>query len=369
MSGQLSEVIQIPELRDLHGPSELGTPTSLRYSVIAPIGRGGYGVVFKARDPETGMPVALKRVHIFDPNIGLPQSFFRERDCLNSFDHPNILCLNEIVQDPAQGAIYLVLEYCEFDLSGLIHRGRLSVPQVSAYFRQLLTAVSELHQQGIIHRDLKPANVFVTRNNTVKLGDFGLARSLNPNRCHPLTQDVVTPSYRAPELIAGAADYGTPVDIWSLGCLLYEMITTRRLFTPSTRTHIGQLDSIFKICGFPTDHTWPGFTGLPAGFLVIPATGPQPPLRDRLLGALPPEFAGFADLIEGMLRLDPAQRITIQEALEHPLLRGEFVLNDLAIEEVHAMDVTRERVQKNSLGLRNTDAIRPDRVLPVRILA
>jgi serine/threonine protein kinase len=205
---------------------------------------------------------------------------------------------------------------------------------------QLLSAVSALHELGFVHRDLKPANVFVTRANEVKLGDFGLARRLIAKE---LTQEVVTPCYRAPELLLGDTHYGAAVDVWSLGCVLYEMITGRLLFDrlTSRESVVGQLGSIFKICGSPTADDWPEFADLPEARFVQFVRQYPPALRDVLDETLPEQFDCVKDLIQAMLQLNPAKRISVAAALTHPFFQFCAQLPPLRFPELHASDVQR----------------------------
>jgi serine/threonine protein kinase len=285
--------------------------------------------------------VALKRVRIFDPLMGLPVSFTREITVLQTVSHPHIVELRDIVSD-SDGSVYLALEYCEFDLSGLIHGPGLSRGQIQMYMRQLLSAVSVLHSHGFVHRDLKPANVFVTRANVLKLGDFGLSKHVRTAR--PLTQGVVTLLYRAPELLLDDPQYGCPVDVWSLACVFFEMITGERLFGPTGNSELGVLASILKVCGTPDEEDWPGVLELPLGGRLQMVKCYRPALRERLVSALPEEFHGTIDLFEGMLQMNPQKRITVEEALKHEFFREEVELPPLMIPECHgkeAVDVGR----------------------------
>jgi serine/threonine protein kinase len=329
--------------------------------IVGVIGRGGYGTVYKALDIESKELVALKRVQTFNPLDGLPVSFTRENSCLQAVCHPNIVSLKSVVSEGM--SVFLVLEYCDFDLSALIRRHGLSFLQIQSYMGQLLSAVSALHELGFVHRDLKPANVFVTRANEVKLGDFGLARRLVAKE---LTQEVVTPCYRSPELLLGDTHYGAAVDVWSLGCVLYEMITGRLLFErlTSRESVVGQLGSIFKICGSPTVDDWPEFADLPEARFVQFVRQYPPALREVLDETLPPQFDCVKDLIQAMLQLNPAKRITVAAALLHPFFQFCAQLQLLRCPELHASDIHRGPDLKCPLPRRGAALMKPARVIP-----
>jgi serine/threonine protein kinase len=346
----------------MNEPGGPGPPIDGRYEVIQLIGRGGYGSVFKARDLVTGKIVALKCVKIFDCRVGLPVSFFREKKILQSFDHENVVSLQKVVVNPDDDSVYMVLDYCEFDLDALISKGRLSQEHVRSYVKQLFTAVAELHSRGFVHRDLKPSNVFVTLWNVVKLGDFGLATSLENRGDRPLTKGVVTPSYRAPELLLGDGQYDQSVDVWALGCVLFEVLTGTILFRPTTLTSASQLASIFKICGTPQcDH----LKNLP-GFEMMGRSPEYPYMLDKLLDqVLPDAFRCCKDLLEAMLQLDPSRRITVAQALTHPFFDFDPVaLPTLPVAEIHSMDVIRARVPAK---IRPIQAHKAKRIVPPQI--
>jgi serine/threonine protein kinase len=301
-------------------PDPGGGAVSDRYLIIQRIGSGQYGSVFKALDTATGGVVALKHVKVFDPSVGLPVSFYRESRSLSSFHHDNIVGFRGVVQSANDADVFLVLDYCEYDLGALIKsRALMGLPfaQARCFMRQLLLGLSVMHSAGFAHRDIKP-NIFVTPANVVKLGDFGLARHLKTNRSQPLTNSVITPSYRSPEVLLKDGHYGFPVDIWSLACVFYEMATGRSLFLPSTATDVDQLISIFRICGTPGPSDWPGIEGLP-GYPWLRAMQPQLSVLGATLSAsLPPGFLCLKSLLEAMLVLDPVRRITAEAALAHP---------------------------------------------------
>ena len=319
-------------------------------------------------DTSDGSYVALKRVKTFREQVAVPLSFYRENACLQDarLRSDNLVKLRDVFHDEC--GIVMVLEYCEFDLSGLIHRKQgLSVHQVRSYARQLFEGVSLLHRNSYVHRDLKPANVFVTRGNVVKLGDFGLSRTIREGSERPLTCEVVTPVYRAPELLLGDRKYGKAVDVWSLGCVLYEMMTGRILFKPTRVMKLAQLESIFKVCGSPTVDSWPEMASLPDAAIVQHMRACPSMLEEILERTLAPEFlGGHKDLLLAMLDVNPNKRITVDEALAHPFFAGIPELPTLAIPEAHASDIVQ---CPKAVRLSKPCLLRPNRVLPPPICA
>ncbi|KAH0789982.1 CMGC family protein kinase [Histomonas meleagridis] len=278
----------------------------------------------------------------------------------------NIVGLRGIERNPIDQSIYLVLDYCEYDLAGLIHRNALSFEHKLDFIKQLLNGVYSMHKLGYVHRDIKPSNIMVTKDNIIKLGDPGLARKLDQQN-RPLTPKVVTPSYRAPELILGDPYYDQAVDVWSLGCVIYEIITGKVLFKPSTSSDISQLDSIFRICGSPTVDNWPSFQQLPKAEYASMMRLYDSRLEEFLQNTLPPEFLGIKDLIKSMLHLDPKNRITVEEALSYPLLTYETLeLPQIPIPECHAMDTQFKPLNAIKVSRPIT---RPPRIVPPCIYA
>ena len=341
-----------------------------RFIVISEVGRGGYGVVYKAIDTMSGDIVALKQVNSFNVHVGLPLSFYRENASLTEMkDNPNIVNLRETVRSEDGEHLYMVLDYCEYDLSGLLHSYTLNGRQIQSYMKQILLAVKSLHDKGFVHRDLKPSNIFLTKNNVIKVGDFGLTRKIDKKRT--LTPKVMTRSYRPPEVILGDSHYNSSVDIWSLGCVFFEMLTGKALFKPTTSSDFSLLDSIFAICGSPNDENWPGFNKLPnAGLVQIskPNTN-KSTLREFLQENIPIHYQILIELLEKMLKIDPNQRITVDQALEHPFFESNFVLRPLKYPEVHGSVSSKEKIpiKKNILDLKKL--IRSQRVMPPPILA
>lgn len=171
---------------------------------------------------------------------------------------------------PQLDKIYLIFEYCEGDLAAVMHQQRqlasatgaawMSSMVIKRYLKQILLGIHACHCNRIMHRDMKPQNILIGLDGELKLADFGLARAFSvPMR--PFTHEVVTIWYRAPELLLGATEYSIAVDMWSIGCIFFELCYLKPLFNASEE--IEMINLIFKDLGTPNDHIWPGYSQLP----------------------------------------------------------------------------------------------------------
>jgi hypothetical protein len=219
------------------------------YEVIAQIGEGGMGQVYRARDTTLNRDVALKILpDAFASDPDRLARFTREAQTLASLDHPNIAHIHGL--EESGGARALVMEFIEGqDLSQRIARGPIPLDEALPIARQIAEALEAAHEQGIIHRDLKPANIKVRADGTVKVLDFGLAKGMEPVGSAPdvsQSPTIMTPAMMTGVgVILGTAAYmspeqaaGSPVDrradIWSYGVVLWEMLSGRRLFVDET---------------------------------------------------------------------------------------------------------------------------------------
>jgi serine/threonine protein kinase len=227
-----------------HLPLRPGTRLGV-YAVTAPIGEGGMGQVFRARDTTLNRDVALKVLpdsFANDPDRLI--RFTREAQTLASLNHPNIAHIYGV--EESGGVRALVMELVEGDdLSQRIARGAIPIDEALPIAKQIAEALEAAHEQGIIHRDLKPANIKVRRNGTVKVLDFGLAKMLPP-RLSAAAEVTSSPTVTSPAVthmgtVLGTAAYMSPEqakghpadrrsDIWSFGCVLYEMVTGKHPF-------------------------------------------------------------------------------------------------------------------------------------------
>jgi len=207
------------------------------FEIVKIIGRGGMGVVYLARDTKLNRHVAIKCIPTaLVNNVTARTRFRREAELLASLNHPNIAVIHDIIeQDNHSG--YLVLEYIEGEtLAERLAREPLELSEALSIGKQIAAAVSAAHKKGIAHRDLKPGNIKLTPDGRIKVLDFGLAES-TPNKDKiPETQPgriIGTPAYMSPEQARGK-DTDHRTDIWSFGCILYQMLAGRLPFEGET---------------------------------------------------------------------------------------------------------------------------------------
>lgn len=183
-----------------------------RYQKIEKVGEGTYGVVYKARDRNTGEILALKKIRLESEDEGVPSTAIREISLLKTLQHPNVVKLKDVVH--TEQKLYLMFEFLDHDLKKYMNTqsAPLAPMVVKNFLYQILSALAYCHTHRILHRDLKPQNILIDREGSVRLADFGLARAFGlPIKTY--THEIVTLWYRAPEILMGARQYSTPVDM------------------------------------------------------------------------------------------------------------------------------------------------------------
>jgi len=214
-----------------------------RFEITEMIGKGGMGIVYLARDTRLDRSVAIKSIPAelqSDPNTRM--RFRREAKLLASLNHPNIAVIHDIIEQDDSG--YLVLEYVPGQtLTERIAHKPLKLQEVLSISQQVAEAISAAHEKGVIHRDLKPGNIKIIPDGRVKVLDFGLAKALaseGESADATVTRPghlMGTPAYMSPEQARGK-DTDNRTDIWSFGCIMYEMLTGRLPFEGETATDI-----------------------------------------------------------------------------------------------------------------------------------
>lgn len=298
-----------------------------RYTDLKALGAGAQGVCCSARDILEDRGVAIKKLSRPFQNITHAKRAFRELKLMRLVNHVNIIGLLDVFTPQKTleefQDVYLVMELMDANLCQVIQM-TLDHERISYLLYQMLCGIKHLHSAGIIHRDLKPSNIVVDRRCTLKILDFGLARSRRHN--HSMTPYVVTRYYRSPEVVLGMR-YGQNVDIWSVGCIMGEMVRGRVVFCGTD--HIDQWNKITELLGTPTrDFTEllqstvrdfvtsrPHREGIPFDRLFSDDYFPPDSTQYEQLNSL-----NARDLLSKMLVIDPRHRSTVDEILQHPYI-------------------------------------------------
>ncbi|KAK2872399.1 hypothetical protein Q8A67_022296 [Cirrhinus molitorella] len=297
-----------------------------RYQNLKPIGSGAQGIVCAGYDAVLDRNVAIKKLSRPFQNQTHAKRAYRELVLMKCVNHKNIISLLNVFT-PQKSLeefqdVYLVMELMDANLCQVIQM-ELDHERMSYLLYQMLCGIKHLHSAGIIHRDLKPSNIVVKSDCTLKILDFGLARTAGTS--FMMTPYVVTRYYRAPEVILGMG-YKENVDMWSVGCIFGEVIRGTVLF-PGT-DHIDQWNKVIEQLGTPSPEFMkklqptvrnyvenrPKYAGLTFPKLFPDCLFPADSEHNKL------KASQARDLLSKMLIIDPAKRISVDEALQHPYI-------------------------------------------------
>lgn len=292
------------------------------YRVIKPIGQGKFSIVYKAQRIADNQQVALKMIKIFDMmDPQQREKCLKEVRLLESLDHPHIIrYLDSCIED---NELLIAIEWAERgDLKRVIKRAQteesyIEESRIWEYMHQLASALSHMHEKRIMHRDLKPANIFVASDGRLILGDLGLGRYLSSQTMEAYSR-VGTPLYMSPEVLKGKG-YDWKSDVWSLGCVVYELASLRSPFKKE--------DS--KMSLYDLFHTI--------------NKGEFPPLPDRYSEEL-------KQIVTHMIQVDPTNRLSVSQveelceihlktAVKKPRIDPFLVMDDIH-EKLHLLDYT-----------------------------
>lgn len=286
-----------------------------KYTELCPIGTGAYGSVCSSLNVQYNLKMAVKKLSRPFQSVIHAKRTYRELHMLKHMHHENVIGLldvftpTETVEDFED--LYFVTHLMGADLNQIIKSQKLSDDHVQFLVYQILRGLKYIHSADIIHRDLKPSNIAVNEDCELKILDFGLARHTEDQ----MTGYVATRWYRAPEIMLNWMHYNQTVDIWSVGCIMAELLTSVALFPGCD--HIDQLRKIMNLCGTPNDLLLQKITSQSARtFIQSLQKLPKRNFIDVFVGANPKAV----DLLEKMLVLDTDERLTAEEALKHPYL-------------------------------------------------
>lgn len=300
-------------------PSHVDDHVLQRYKIEDKLGKGAYGIVWRAIDKETKHVVALKKIFDAFQNPMDAQRTFREVKILQALnDHENIIKLLNVLPAANGKDLYVVFEYMEADLTAVIRANILTEAHKQYVMCQLLQALKFMHSGGWIHRDLKPSNLLLDSDCVTKLCDFGLARSVwgtNADKEAVMTDYVATRWYRAPEILLGSTHYTYAIDMWAVGCIMGELLLNKPLFPGASTTN--QLERVLQLIGLPTPEDIASVRSPYAEQIIESISNVKLMLIENVI---PNASADCLDFLKQLLQFNPDKRMTVEQAISHPYL-------------------------------------------------
>jgi len=290
-----------------------------KYSPVKLLGQGAYGMVCSAEDKSRdNTKVAIKKIARMYDDLVDAKRILRELKLLAFFNHPHVVGLLDLIPGIKQDEddLYMVLEHMETDLHKIIKSKNVLTDDHHRYFTyQILRGLKYMHSARVIHRDLKPSNILLNSNCDLKICDFGLARGFSQDEKddNQFTEYVVTRWYRAPEVMCASQDYDFRIDMWSVGCILAELLGRRPLFPGDD--YIQQMNLIFDVLGTPSEEELDFVTNKNALDYIRNLDRKERVAFSKLYKSASPLAL---DLLQKMLQFSPTLRISVDDALAHP---------------------------------------------------
>uniref|UniRef100_U3F8E1 Mitogen-activated protein kinase n=2 Tax=Micrurus TaxID=8634 RepID=U3F8E1_MICFL len=320
-----------------------------RYTDLQYIGEGAYGMVCSAYDHVNKIRAAIKKISPFEHQTYC-QRTLREIKILLRFKHENVIGINDILRAPTidqMRDVYIVQDLMETDLYKLLKTQQLSNDHICYFLYQILRGLKYIHSANVLHRDLKPSNLLINTTCDLKICDFGLARIADPDHDHTgfLTEYVATRWYRAPEIMLNSKGYTKSIDIWSVGCILAEMLSNRPIFPG--KHYLDQLNHILGILGSPSQDDLNCIINTKARN-YLQSLPPKPKVPWAKLFSKADSKA--LDLLDKMLTFNPNKRITVEESLAHAYLEQYYDPSDEPVaEEPFRFDMELDDLPKEKL--------------------
>jgi len=290
-----------------------------RYELAQKLGKGAYGIVWKAIDKKYKQTVAVKKVFDAFHNATDAQRTYREVIFLQELNgHENIIRLRNIIKAENNKDLYLVFDHMEADLHHVIRANILEEIHKQYVVYQLLKGMKYIHSADLIHRDLKPSNILINSDCQIKLADFGLARSVASTAEDTnikLTDYVATRWYRAPEILLGSTKYSKAVDMWSVGCILAELIVGKAIFQGTST--LNQIEKVLELIGKPKPEDIDSVES-PHAATILSSINVTKKKSFQSFFANASELA--LDFLRKLLVFNPNNRLTVEEALKHKYL-------------------------------------------------
>ncbi|KAG3259586.1 mitogen-activated protein kinase 3 [Ictidomys tridecemlineatus] len=307
------------------------------------------GLLASAYDHVRKTRVAIKKISPFEHQTYC-QRTLREIQILLRFRHENVIGIRDILRAPTLEAmrdVYIVQDLMETDLYKLLKSQQLSNDHICYFLYQILRGLKYIHSANVLHRDLKPSNLLINTTCDLKICDFGLARIADPEHDHTgfLTEYVATRWYRAPEIMLNSKGYTKSIDIWSVGCILAEMLSNRPIFPG--KHYLDQLNHILGILGSPSQEDLNCIINMKARNYLQSL-----PSKTKVAWAklFPKSDSKALDLLDRMLTFNPNKRITVEEALAHPYLEQYYDPTDEPVaEEPFTFDMELDDLPKERL--------------------